>query len=84
MERYTGKTEQGYQIRNMKTMDDAVTRLGRLEDMYEALQAELSNTTSQLQQLSVQGKTKSATYRQLFGNKLTLQGLISRFEIYGM
>lgn len=84
MERYTGKTEQGYQIQNMETMNEAVTRLGQLEDMYEALQAELGHTTSQLQQLSAQGKTKSASYRQLFGNKLTLQGLISRFEIYGM
>ena len=59
-------------------------RLGRLEDMYEALCAELAHTISQMDRLSAEGKGKAATYRQLFANKLTFMNLKSRFEIYGI
>lgn len=81
MKRCTVKKEQQYTTQDVA---QALEQLGRLEDMYDALCAELQHTVQQMQTLSAQGKTKSATYRQLFANKLTLQGLISRFDVYGL
>ncbi len=81
MDRITKKAGRNYSAVNL---DQAVERLGKLEDMYEALCAELAQTIDQMERLSAEGKGKSATYRQLFANKLTLMNLKARFELYGM
>ena len=38
----------------------------------------------QMDDLKEQGKTKSATYRQLMGRKMTYQSMISMYEVYGL
>lgn len=79
MERLTVKGNNGYQVNDTAA---AVNRLGRLEDLYDALLAEKEKITVEMDKLSEAGRTKSATYRQLFANKLNVTNLISRMEIY--
>ena len=43
------------------------------------------NTTAQkLETLKAADKTKTATYRQLLGDKLMLQAILTRCKIYGL
>ena len=43
------------------------------------------NTTAQkLETLKAADKTKTATYRQLLGDKLMLQAILTRYKIYGL
>ena len=37
-----------------------------------------------MKQLKAEGKEKSATYRQLMGNKLQYQNMLSLYKIYGL
>ena len=37
-----------------------------------------------MKELKAEGKEKSATYRQLMGNKLQYQNMISLYQIYGL
>ena len=80
MERLTEKTETGYIVADPI---QAVNKLGRLEDMYEALCEEKQKIERDMKQLSDSGKTKTVTYKQLFANKLTVINLLSRFEVSG-
>ena len=57
-------------------------RLGRLEDLYDALIAEREKTASQMEELRGQGKVKTVTYQQHIAHKLMLQNLIDRMDIY--
>ena len=41
-------------------------------------------TISKMEKLKTEGKTKTVTYRQLMSTKLTLQNILSRYEIYGL
>ena len=77
VERLTAKTEEGYAAADMEA---ALRRLGRLEDLYEALCAEQEKIAADMERLSEAGRTKSATYRQLFAGKLNVTNLISRME----
>jgi vacuolar-type H+-ATPase subunit I/STV1 len=73
-ERLTVKTESGYVADGLM----AVERLGRLEDVIERLQKEYDQTASALERLSAQGKEKTATYKQLWANKMALQETLLR------
>lgn len=77
--RLTTKTEKGYTVADIK---EAMDRLGHLEDLYEALHAEQDKITADMERLSQAGRTKTATYRQLFASKMNVTNLISRMEIY--
>lgn len=79
MERITKINDSGY------TADDlsaAVTRLGQFEDLYEALCDERDKSAEKMNALSADGKTKTASYRQLFANKLTAMNLIAKIEVF--
>ena len=73
-QRITKQTEHGYEADGLM----AVERLGRLEDVIERLQQELAKTEEALTRLKAQGKEQSATYRQLWSNKMTLRELLLR------
>ena len=73
-QRLTVPTEDGYQADGLM----AIERLGRLEDVIDRLQKEYTQTTDALERLSAQGKQKTATYQQLWANKLSLQELLLR------
>ncbi len=67
-ERLTKPTESGYQADGLM----AIERLGRLEDAIDRLQGEYTQTLEALARLSAQGKERSATYKQLWANKMAL------------
>jgi len=73
-QRLTIPTETGYQADGFM----AIERLGRLEDVIDRLQKEYAQTTEALDRLSAQGKEKTATYKQLWANKLNLRELLTR------
>lgn len=73
-ERLTRKTESGYEADGRM----AVERLGRLEDVIDRLQGEYERTVAAMKRLSDQGKSKTATYQQLWANKAALQETLIR------
>lgn len=59
-------------------------RLEAFEKMLAAVQKSYDDTVSAMEQLKQQDKAKSATYRQLMGNKVMYQNMLSLYEIYGI
>ena len=74
-ERLTIPTEDGYEADSLM----AIERLGRLEDVIDRLNREYEQTISALERLA--GKEKTATYKQLWANKMALQELFIRLGI---
>ena len=72
--RLTIPAEDGYQADGLM----AIERLGRLEDVIDRLQKEYGQTLDALERLSAQGKEKTATYKQLWANKMQLRELLQR------
>ena len=70
--------------------DDAVMeekdqqRLEAFEEMLKNIQKEYDSIQRQMEGLKNKGKTKSATYRQLMGRKMTYQSMLSMYEVYGL
>lgn len=56
----------------------------KFEKMLQAVQEEYNSTVSKMEKLKTESKIKSVTYKQLMSNKLTLQNILSRYEIYGL
>ena len=59
-------------------------RLAAYDRMYGDLLRERAAVLAKLEELRAAGKQRGATYQQLLAQKLTLQNLIGRFEIYGI
>ena len=59
-------------------------RLAAYDRMYADLLKERDKVLSDMEKLRAAGKNTGATYQQLLAQKLTLQNLIGRFEIYGI
>lgn len=74
-QRLTVPTQDGYQADGLM----AIERLGRLEDAIDRITKEYVQTEAALEKLS--GKEKTATYRQLHANKLSLKELMIRLGI---
>ena len=64
-------------------MTDA-QRLAAYDRMYRELLAEWDGVAAKMDALRAEGRTKTATYRQLLTDKLTLQNFIGRFAAYGI
>ena len=56
----------------------------KFEKMLRAVQSGYDTTVQKLEKLKSEGKTKTATYRQLLGDKLTLQNILSWYRAYGL
>ena len=56
----------------------------KFEKMLRAVQQEYESTVSKLDKLKAEGKNKTATYKQLLGQKITLQNILSMYRIYGL
>lgn len=56
----------------------------KFESMLRAVQREYDDTLQKMETLKAQDKTKTATYRQLLGDKLMLQNILTRYQIYGL
>ena len=59
-------------------------RLTAFERMLADVQRNYDELTSRLERLKAEGKTKTATFRQYLGNKLTYQYLLSLYRDYGL
>ena len=59
-------------------------REAKFEAMLQSVLQEYDSTVEKLEQLKAADKTKTATYRQLLGDKLMLQNILSRYQIYGL
>ncbi|HJB81931.1 MAG TPA: hypothetical protein H9711_02115 [Candidatus Mediterraneibacter intestinavium] len=62
----------------------AMERLEAFEEMLRNIQKEYDSIQRQMDDLKEKGKTRSATYRQLMGRKMTYQSMISMYEVYGL
>ena len=56
----------------------------KFEEMLIAVQRDYEATTVKMNKLKAENKTKTATYRQLMGKKLTLQNMLDMYKIYGL
>ncbi|MCI9638856.1 MAG: hypothetical protein HFE72_01785 [Emergencia sp.] len=59
-------------------------RLAAFEKMLTFVQQEYDKTKEKMAALKADGKEKSATYRQLMGNKLTYQNLLAMYRLYDL
>ena len=59
-------------------------RLAAYDRMYADLLRERDQVLSNMERLRAAGKNRGVTYQQLLAQKLTVQNLIGRFEIYGI
>ena len=59
-------------------------RLAAYDRMNADLLRERDKVLADMDKLRAAGKNKGATYQQLLAQKLTVQNLIGRFEIYGI
>lgn len=59
-------------------------RLKAFEKMLLQVQESYETTVEKMKQLRAEGKEKSATYRQLMGNKLQYQNMLSLYKLYGL
>lgn len=59
-------------------------RLEAFEKMLAAIEANYAGILSKMETLKAQGKEKSATYRQLMGNKLMYREILFLYELYGL
>lgn len=52
--------------------------------MFQATLDEYDDVVMKMEKLKAENKMKTVTYKQLMASKLTLQNIISRYEIYGL
>lgn len=60
------------------------TREEKFEAMLQSVQREYETILQKMEKLKGEDKEKTATYRQLMGDKLMLQNILSRYKIYGL
>ena len=59
-------------------------RLAAYDRMYADLLAERDKVAADMDKLRSAGRNRGASFQQLLAQKLTVQNLIGRFEIYGI
>ena len=59
-------------------------RLDAFEKMLLAVQNEYADVQVKMKKMKTESRTKSATYRQLMGRKMTLQSMLTMYEVYGL
>lgn len=68
----------------MDRKKESEKRLLAFETMLEAVQKNYEDVNQKMGRLKKEGKEKTATYRQLMGNKLQYQNMLSLYQIYGL
>ena len=59
-------------------------RLEAFERMMADVSSQHAQTVEKMQALKAQGKERSATYRQLMGEKLQLARILGLYRLYGL
>lgn len=52
--------------------------------MLAFVQQKYADTVERMEVLKAENKTKSATFRQLMGDKLTYQNILTLYKLYGL
>ena len=63
---------------------EAAERLGRYEDAHGRLLARQEELAGRMEALKAQAKQKTAQFRELFAEKLTIQNTLTLWETYGI
>lgn len=63
---------------------NAEEKLQKYEKMQQSIQTEYDSICAQLEELKVAGKTKTVTYKSLFGKKMIYRDMLSMYEIYDL
>ena len=56
----------------------------KFEKMLAFVQQRYADTVEKMEALKAENKTKSATFRQLMGDKLTYQNILTLYKLYGL
>ena len=59
-------------------------RLYVFEKMLSEIQKQASYEKEQMDRLKAEGKEKSATYRQFFGNRMLYKMMLDKYKEYGL
>ena len=59
-------------------------RLAAFEAMLAGVQEQSRQVEAQMRALKAQGRERSATYRQLMGNRLQLAQVLAMYRVYGL
>ena len=59
-------------------------RLASFVAMLETVQEQYQRAEEQMRALKAQGRERSATYRQLMGNRLQLAQVLAMYKAYGL
>ena len=59
-------------------------REAQFEKMLAFVQQKYADTVEKMERLKAENKTKSATFRQLMGDKLTYQNILTLYRLYGL
>ena len=59
-------------------------RLEAFEKMLEDIKNQAEYEKEQMERLKSQGKEKSATYRQYFGNRMLYKMILEKYQEYGL
>ena len=59
-------------------------RLAAFEAMRQSVQEQSRQVEAQMRALKAQGRERSATYRQLMGNRLQLAQVLAMYRAYGL
>lgn len=63
---------------------DSEKRLEAFEKMLQSVKEQYDSADGRMKQLKAEGKEKTATYRQLMGNKMQLQNILSIYKVYDL
>lgn len=63
---------------------DEKNRLKAFEKMLASILKNYQDVDEKMKRLKAEGKEKTATYRQLMGNKMLYQNMISFYELYDL
>lgn len=80
MERLTKRLPDGSYEAGGREPGEILAALGRFEDQYESLSAELELVRLNLGDLSRAGKARSATYATLAGSRYMLEDMLRRLD----
>ena len=60
------------------------TRLHAYEAMHQAIKKEFETISAKMEKLKEEEKTRTATYRQLMGTRLTDRNILAIYRVYGL
>ena len=65
-------------------ISDSKKRLAAFEKMLRSVKEQYDSADERMKKLKTEGREKTATYRQLMGNKMQLQNIISIYKVYDL